>query len=85
MSNTPRTDVVVNKSAEEDDGKYLAEDLLFHSRELERENAKLRENKERLDWLLENAIIQYYQTIHPDDLCRITSKDDVDNAMKGTI
>ena len=46
-------------------------------------NEALRKDKERLDWLLENAIIQYYPRIHPDDLCRIRSKDDVDDAMKG--
>lgn len=41
MSDTPRTDVVTKKSVEEDDGEYLAEDLLFHARELERENRQL--------------------------------------------
>ena len=46
-------------------------------------NEALRADKERLEWLLENAVIQYYPTTHPDDLCRITSKDDVDEAMKG--
>ena len=46
-------------------------------------NEALRKDKERLEWLLENAVIQYYPTTHPDDLCRITSKDDVDEAMKG--
>ena len=46
-------------------------------------NEALRKDKERLEWLLENAVIQYYPTTHPDDLCRITSKDDVDDAMKG--
>ena len=46
-------------------------------------NEALRADKERLEWLLENAIIQYYPTTHPDDLYRITSKDDVDDAMKG--
>ena len=48
MSDTLRTDAVVNKSVEEDDGAYMAEDLLFHARELERENEELRKYNERL-------------------------------------
>lgn len=56
MSDTPRTDAVTNKSVEEDDGAYMAEDLLFHSRELERENAELRKDKERLDWLQSSGL-----------------------------
>ena len=52
MSDTPRTDAVVNKSVDQDDGAYLAEDLLFHARDLEREVVKLLRDKERLDWLL---------------------------------
>ena len=63
------------------DGKRAAERKFDKALEIE----ELRKDSERLDWLLENAVIQHFPTIHPDDLCRITSKDDVDNAMKGTI
>ena len=73
MSDTPRTDAVTNKSVEEDDGAYMAEDLLFHSRELERENAELRKDKERLDWVLSHAG-RYW----------LSFREDIDREMKGT-
>ena len=52
MSDTPKTDAVVNKSVEQDDGEYMAEYLLVHARQLERENAELREYLEMaLHWM----------------------------------
>lgn len=40
---TPETDAVTSKSVSEDDGKYMAEDMLMHARKLERERDELRE------------------------------------------
>ena len=41
MSDTPRTDVEIVKSCHENDGAFLAEDMMFFARELEREIATL--------------------------------------------
>ena len=43
MSDTPRTDAEMVKSCHENDGAFLAEDMMFFARELERDNARLRE------------------------------------------
>lgn len=84
-SYTPRTDAVIEKILEEDDGIYTAaEDLLFHARKLETEirqlevavydlkteNNELRKDKERLDWILSDAG-KYW----------LSSREDVDKEM----
>lgn len=43
MSDTPRTDVEMVKSCHENDGAFLAEDMMFFARDLERENTRLSE------------------------------------------
>ena len=67
-SDTPRTDEVLHDVAE----------IAMHAEKLERENAELRKDKERLEWLLDNAIIQHYPAGDPDDLCRIDKRKDID-------
>ena len=74
MNDTPRTDAVPHNVA----------DLAMHARKLEREIDALRKDEERLDWLIDNALIKYYPTSCPDDLCRIENRDDIDEGMKGT-
>lgn len=51
---------------------------------LESELSKLRKDKERLDWLIDNALMRYYPTTCPDDLCCIENRDDIDEGMNGT-
>jgi hypothetical protein len=50
MSDTPKTDELAKREFVSD-GVWIR-----HARELERENAELRADKERLDWLDHNAI-----------------------------
>lgn len=49
---TPRTDAVKIRCG----FQAVPEPMLQHARELERENAALRADKERLDWLDHNAV-----------------------------
>ncbi len=49
MSDTPKTDELAKREFVTD-GVWIR-----HARELERENAELREDKERLDWLDEKG------------------------------
>jgi hypothetical protein len=69
-SDTPRTDEVRHNAAE----------LAMHARKLERENAELRKDKDRLEWLLDNALIQHYPTGDPDYKCGIDKRKDIDEA-----
>ena len=71
-SDTPRTDGVLHNE----------EELAMHARKLERENAELRKDKERLEWLLDNAIIQHYPTGDPDYKCGIDNRADIDEEME---
>ena len=81
MSDTPRTDEQELAYEAEDGSTYVHATF---ARKLERENNELRRDKERLDWLIDNALIKYYPTSCPDDLCRIENRDDIDEGMKGT-
>jgi len=53
MSDTPRTDAELRKP-ENDTGIYNG--LTEFTKELERENAELLKDKERLDWLLKQGL-----------------------------
>ena len=63
-SDTPRTDDVLHNVAE----------LAMHARKLERENAELMKDKERLDWLLTT---QSFMAMHLLGTCK-----DIDEAME---
>jgi LPS sulfotransferase NodH len=79
VSDTPRTDNQVFGA------KVMAHEMVNAdlARELERENAELQRDKERLDWLMENAICTYYTTWHPKDAEYIANRDELDEAMGG--
>jgi hypothetical protein len=51
--------------------------------ELKIENAELRKDKERLDWLLENVICTYQRSWHPRDAEYLATREDIDEAMGG--
>ena len=53
MSDTPRTDTASRESTAFD----TPTNAINFARQLERENAELRKDKERLDWLIEKASI----------------------------
>ena len=55
-SDTPRTDEALSLHYSEGDyfGEETTKDAYEFSRKLERENAELRKDKERLDWLIDN-------------------------------
>ena len=44
--------------------------------------AELLRDKDRLDWLLENAVIETHTTWHPDDYIKFLTRADIDAAMK---
>ena len=51
MSDTPRTDEIAKR-------EFVPDGLwIKHARELERENAALRADKERLDWIARNRSV----------------------------
>ena len=55
-----------------------------HNDKVQTEWFKIRKDKARLDWLLENAVIENYTTWHLDDYIKLLTRDDIDAAMKGT-
>lgn len=78
MSDTPRTDAI----AQEWDGNV--KNLWLELRELERENAALREDKERLDELLEHGVVGWYaeprKWIGDSKITRCYTREDIDAA-----
>lgn len=52
MSDTPRTDKIISRIPP---NNHRDDIWVNHSRQLERENADLRKDKERLDWLEKNC------------------------------
>ncbi len=46
-----------------------------------KEPEKLRKDKERLDWLLENVICAYEQSWHPKDTEYLSTREDIDKVM----
>ena len=64
--------------------EWTMDEFIRAAQKLERELSELRKDKERLDWLLDNAIIQHYPAINPDYLYRIDKRKDIDKEMKTT-
>ena len=61
--------------------------IYFHARDLEREVVKLRRDKERLDWLVDNASISMLRKDEDGgewwvELDYSEPRDDIDEAMK---
>jgi len=76
VSDTPRTDAqIFNPNSLEDSNYYNVDGSFVRSdfaRQLERENAELRADKERLDWLsTENGCIWAH---HESEQCNITRR-----------
>ena len=64
--------------------EWTMDEFIRAAQKLERELSELRKDKERLDWLLDNAIIQHYPASNPDYLYRIDKRKDIDKEMKTT-
>ena len=60
MSDTPKTDELAKRDFVPD-GLWIR-----HARELERENAALREDKERLDWVIKDSYYHFFFKLSSD-------------------
>ena len=77
MKDTPRTDAV----------RHNVADLAMHARKLEREIDALRKDKERLDWLIDNASISMLRKDEDGEewwveLSYSEAREDIDQAME---
>jgi len=84
MSDTPRTDEQELAYEAEDGSTYVHATF---ARKLERENAELRKDKERLDWLIGNSSISILRKDEDGEdwwveLSYSEAREDIDQAME---
>lgn len=76
MSDTPRTD---QEARDWDDGFSMPSDLIALARDLERENAALRRDSDRLNWLITKGPVEVLVTLSSDP---VVARKNIDKEME---